>query len=174
MAGLGYTKENPLKIQLKYNTNDNHQRVAVAIQSMWSEIGVNAELFNSETAVHYDSLRAGDYDVGRAGWLLDYSDPSNVLDLLRAGVMQDGVMNWGNNYGRYNNPKFNELMDAAAAEPDLAKRAAMMGEAEKLAMDETGAIPIYWYLASNVVKPTVHGFEDNPKDVHRTRWLTKD
>ena len=40
-------------------------------------------------------------------------------------------------------------------------------------MDETGAIPIYWYLASNVVKPTVHGFEDNPKDVHRTRWLTK-
>jgi oligopeptide transport system substrate-binding protein len=83
-------------------------------------------------------------------------------------------MNWGNNYGRYNNPKFNELMDAAAAETDLAKRAAMMGEAEKIAMDETGAIPIYWYLASNVVKPTVHGFEDNPKDVHRTRWLTKD
>ena len=40
-------------------------------------------------------------------------------------------------------------------------------------MDETGAIPIYWYLASNVVKPTVQGFEDNPKDIHRTRWLTK-
>ena len=36
MAGLGYTAENPLTLQLKYNTNDNHQRVAVAIQSMWS------------------------------------------------------------------------------------------------------------------------------------------
>jgi oligopeptide transport system substrate-binding protein len=173
MAGLGYTKENPLTLQLKYNTNDNHQRVAVAIQSMWSEIGVNAELFNSETAVHYDSLRAGDYDVGRAGWLLDYSDASNVLDLLRTGTMQDGVMNWGNNYGRYENAEFNSLMDQAAAETDLAKRAGLLGQAEKIAMDETGAIPIYWYLASNVVKPTVSGFMDNPKDIHRTRWLTK-
>lgn len=173
MAGLGYTKDSPLTLQLKYNTNDNHQRVAVAIQSMWSEIGVNAELFNSETAVHYDSLRAGDYDVGRAGWLLDYSDPSNVLDLLRTGTMQDGQMNWGNNYGRYDNAEFNSLMDQAAAEPDLAKRAALMGQAETIAMNETGAIPIYWYLASNVVKPTISGFEDNPKDVHRTRWLTK-
>jgi oligopeptide transport system substrate-binding protein len=173
MAGLGYTKDSPLTLQLKYNTNDNHQRVAVAIQSMWSEIGVNAELFNSETAVHYDSLRAGDYDVGRAGWLLDYSDPSNVLDLLRKGVEQDGVMNWGNNYGRYNNDEFNSLMDQAAAEPDLAARAALLGQAETIAMDEVGAIPIYWYLASNVVKPSVQGFVDIPKDVHRTRWLTK-
>jgi oligopeptide transport system substrate-binding protein len=173
MAGLGYTKDSPLNLQLKYNTNDNHQRVAVAIQSMWSEIGVNAELFNSETAVHYDSLRAGDYDVGRAGWLLDYSDPSNVLDLLRKGVEQDGVMNWGNNYGRYNNDEFNSLMDQAAAEPDLAKRATLLGQAETIAMDEVGAVPIYWYLASNVVKPSVQGFVDNPKDVHRTRWLTK-
>jgi oligopeptide transport system substrate-binding protein len=68
MEGLGYTAANPLKLQLKYNTNDNHQRVAVAIQSMWSEIGVAAELFNSETPVHYDSLAAGDFrSAVRAG-----------------------------------------------------------------------------------------------------------
>ena len=53
---------------------------------MWQQIGVKAELFNAETAVHYDALRAGDFDVGRAGWLLDYSDPSNMLDLLRTGT----------------------------------------------------------------------------------------
>jgi oligopeptide transport system substrate-binding protein len=87
--------------------------------------------------------------------------------------MQDGTMNWGNNYGRYSNPKVDELISGAAVEGDLAKRAQMLAEAEKIAMDETGAIPIYWYLASNVVKPTVQGFMDNPKDVHRTRWLTK-
>ena len=40
-------------------------------------------------------------------------------------------------------------------------------------MDEIAAIPIYWYLAANVVKPTVTGFVDNAKDIHRTRWLTK-
>jgi oligopeptide transport system substrate-binding protein len=173
MAEAGYTADNPLSLQLKYNTNDNHQRVAVAIAAMWEQIGVKTELFNSETAVHYDALRAGDYDVGRAGWLLDYSDPSNTLDLLTTGVQQGDDVNWGNNYGRYSNPEYDALMKQAAAEGDLAARAKLLGEAEKLGMDEFAAIPIYWYISANVVKPTITGFVDNAKDIHRTRWLTK-
>jgi len=173
MEGLGYTSSSPLSVQLKYNTNDNHQRIAVAISSMWEQIGVKTELFNSETAVHYDSLRAGDFDIGRAGWLLDYSDPSNTLDLLRTGIMQDGTMNWGNNYGRYSNEEFDSLMDQATTEQDLAARAEMLGQAEKIAMDETAAFPIYWYIAQNVVSPEVTGFVNNASDIHRTRWLSK-
>lgn len=174
LAAAGFTPENPLKLQIRYNTNDNHQRLAVAIAAMWQEIGVQAELFNAETAVHYDALRAGDFDVGRAGWLLDYSDPSNTLELLKTGTKQsDGTINWGNNYGRYSNPEFDKLLDQAAAERDIAARATLLGQAEKLAMDEFGAIPLAYYLAANVVKPNVQGFEDNAKDIHRTRWLTK-
>ena len=71
--------------------------IAVAITDMWKQIGVEVELFNAETAVHYDALRAGDFQVGRAGWLMDYSDASNTLDLLKTGTTQEGVMNWGNN-----------------------------------------------------------------------------
>lgn len=173
MEGLGYTAATPLTLQLKYNTNDNHQRIAVAIASMWEQIGVKAELFNSETAVHYDSLRAGDFDVGRAGWLLDYSDPSNTLDLLRQGIQQGDTMNWGNNYGRYSNDEFDVLMDKATTELDLAARAKLLGDAEKIAMDESAAIPIYWYIAQNVVSPKVTGFVSNAADIHRTRWLSK-
>ena len=173
MEGLGYTAATPLTLQLKYNTNDNHQRIAVAIASMWEQIGVKAELFNSETAVHYDSLRAGDYDVGRAGWLLDYSDPSNTLDLLRQGIAQGDTVNWGNNYGRYSNDEFEALMNQATTEQDLAARAKLLGDAEKIAMDATAAIPIYWYIAQNVVSPKVTGFVSNAADIHRTRWLSK-
>jgi oligopeptide transport system substrate-binding protein len=173
MEKEGFTPEKPLTVQIRYNTNDNHQRLAVAISAMWQEIGVKTELFNAETAVHYDALRAGDFEIGRAGWQLDYSDPSNTLELLKTGSMMDGAMNWGNNYGRYSNPEFDDLLNKAATEKDLAKRAALMGQAEKLAMDETGAIPIVYYLSANVVKPTITGFVDNAKDVHRTRWLTK-
>lgn len=173
MEGLGYTAATPLTLQLKYNTNDNHQRIAVAISSMWEQIGVKTELLNSETAVHYDSLRSGDFEVGRAGWLLDYSDPSNTLDLLRQGVEQDGVMNWGNNYGRYSNDEFEALVDQATTEVDLAARAKLLGEAEKIAMDEYAAIPIYNYIAQNVVAPSITGFVNNASDIHRTRWLSK-
>jgi oligopeptide transport system substrate-binding protein len=173
MAEAGYSTENPLRLQLRYNTNDNHQNLAIAISAMWQEIGVQAELFNSETPVHYDALRAGDFEVGRAGWLNDYSDPSNTLELLQSGTMQDGTMNWGNNYGRYSNETFDELVNAAKSESDLVARAALLGEAEKIAMDDFAAIPLAWYLANNVVKPNITGFEDNAKDVHRTRWLAK-
>jgi oligopeptide transport system substrate-binding protein len=173
MAAAGYTPENPLQLQIRYNTNDNHQRLAVAISAMWQEIGVQAELFNSETPVHYDALRAGDFQVGRAGWLLDYSDPSNTLELLKTGTLSGGEMNWGNNYGRYSNPEFDALLDQAAQERDLEARAALLGKAEALAMDDFGAIPLAYYLAANVVKPYIQGFEDNAKDIHRTRWLTK-
>ncbi len=173
MEAAGYNAQNPLRLQIRYNTNDNHQRLAVAIAAMWEQIGVQAELFNAETAVHYDALRAGDFEIGRAGWLLDYSDPSNTLELLKTGTMQDGTMNWGNNYGRYSNAEVDALLDQAATEGDLVARAALLGQAEKIAMDEFGAIPLAYYLASNVVKPYITGFEDNPKDVHHTRWLTK-
>jgi oligopeptide transport system substrate-binding protein len=165
MAAAGYTPDKPLKLQLRYNTNDNHQRIAVAIASMWKPIGVEVELFNAETAVHYDALRAGDYDIGRAGWLLDYSDASNTLDLLKTGV--------DNNYGRYSNPKFDDLLAKASSELDLTKRSALLHEAEAIGMDEFGAIPIYWYVSKNVISPKVTGFVDNAKDVHRHRWMSK-
>jgi len=173
MAEAGYGPDNPLTLQLRYNTNDNHQRIAVAISSMWEPLGVKVELFNAETAVHYDALRAGDFQVGRAGWLLDYNDPSNTLDLLKTGVNQSGTMNWGNNYGRYSNPEYDALMNQASTELDLEKRGEILAQAEKIAMDEFAAIPIYWYVSKNVVSPKITGFEDNAKDIHRTRWLTK-
>jgi len=173
MTEAGYGPDNPLTLQLRYNTNDNHQRIAVALAAMWEPIGVNIELFNSEVAVHYDALRAGDFQIGRAGWLLDYNDPSNTLDLLKTGVEQGGTMNWGNNYGRYSNPEFDALLDQAAAEQDLDARAELLFQAETLAMDEFAAIPIYWYVSKNVVSPAISGFEDNAKDIHRTRWLSK-
>lgn len=173
MEAAGYTAASPLQLQIRYNTNDNHQRLAVAISAMWEQINVKTELFNAETPVHYDALRAGDYQVGRAGWLMDYSDPSNMIELLETGVMQDGVMNWGNNYGRYSNAEFDRLAAEAEKETDLQKRAELYAQAEKIAMDEFGAIPLVNYLAANVVKPNIQGFEDNAKDIHRTRWLTK-
>jgi len=173
LAEAGYGPDNPMTLQLRYNTNDNHQRIAVAIAAMWEPLGVKVELFNSEVAVHYDALRAGDFQIGRAGWLLDYNDPSNTLDLLKTGIMQDGSMNWGNNYGRYSNDEFDTLLDQATTEQDLVARGELLAQAEKIAMDEFAALPIYWYVSKNVVKPYIEGFEDNAKDVHRTRWLTK-
>lgn len=166
IAEAGYGKDNPLKVTLRYNTSDNHKRVAVAVAAMWKALGVEAKLFNSELKVHYAEIRKGEFDVARAGWLADYNDPVNFLDLLKGGT--------SNNYGAYSSPEFDKLMDQAALETDLDKRAKLLTQAEKIAMDDNAAAPIYFYLSENVVSPKIKGFEDNAFDIHRTRWLTKE
>ena len=95
----GYGSDKPLELTLSYNTSENHKRIAVAVASMWKQIGVKADLFNSEVKVHYANLKQGDFDVARAAWVADYNDAQNFLYLLetRTGA---------NNYGRYSNPVF--------------------------------------------------------------------
>jgi oligopeptide transport system substrate-binding protein len=166
MEAAGYTAANPLRLEIRYNTNDNHQRMAVGISAMWQEIGVVTELFNSEVAVHYDALQNNDFQaIGRAGWVMDYNDAVNMLELLRSDVNY--------NYGRYNNPEFDALLAQAAKELDLDARAELLQQAERLAMEEYAALPLMFYVSKNVVSPRISGFEDNAVDIHRTRWLSK-
>ena len=162
-AGYGPDGE-PLDVQLRYNTNENHKRVAVAIASMWKPLGVNVELYNTETKVHYDELSRGVLEVARAGWLADYNDPDNFLNLLKGGVEF--------NYGRYSNPEYDALLNEANQMTDLEERAGVLKQAEQIALDDSAAMPIYYYLSENVVSPKVKGFEDNVFDIHRTRWLS--
>ncbi|UIJ71736.1 peptide ABC transporter substrate-binding protein [Aurantimonas sp. HBX-1] len=165
LAEAGYGPDKPLNVTLRYNTDDNHKRVAVAIAAMWKPLGVNVELLNTEVKVHYADLRQGDFEVARAGWLADYNDPDNFLNLLKSGVEM--------NYGGWSNPEYDRLLNEAAASVDMEARADLLKQAEKLAMDETAAIPIYFYASRSVVSPKISGYEDNAFDIHRTRWLTK-
>ncbi|NND90540.1 MAG: peptide ABC transporter substrate-binding protein [Granulosicoccus sp.] len=163
LDGAGFNSSNPLKLQLRYNTNENHKRIAVAIAAMWKPLGVDVELYNTETKVHYDELQRGVLDVARAGWLADYNDADNFLNLLKSTVEH--------NYGRYNSPEFDSLLDQANASTNVQQRAQLLHAAEKKAMGDAAAIPIYYYLARNVVSPRVKGFVNNAFDIHRTRWL---
>lgn len=174
MEAAGYSAENPLNLQLRYNTNENHRRIAVAIGAMWEPIHVRVELFNAEVGPHYDALQEGDFQIGRAGWLMDYNDASNMLDLLKTGTTQsDGNIAWGNNYGRYSNAEYDALLTQAMTELDLEARGELLGQAEAIAMDEFGVLPIYYYVSKWVVSPRIEGFVDNPVDRHLTRYLSK-
>jgi oligopeptide transport system substrate-binding protein len=165
LAEAGFNAENPLKLTLRYNTSENHKRIAVAVASMWKQIGVTAELFNSEVKVHYADMKQGDFQVARAGWIADYNDAQNFLYLLetRTGA---------NNYGRYSNPEFDGLMQQAEVTADLKKRGELMLKAETLAMADQPVIPIYHYVSKNLVSKKVVGFFDNAKDIHRWRYVT--
>ena len=161
----GFGPDNPLRFTLRYNTSENHKKVAIAIAAMWKQVGVEAELFNTEVKVHYNDLQQHDFQVARAGWVADYNDPENFLSLLRTST---GPMN----YGQYSNPEYDRLMAESDLTTDAEARNAMMREAETLMLADLPVIPIYHYVSKNLVSPRVQGWVDNAKNTHRTRWLS--
>lgn len=165
LAEAGFGPGKPLKLTLKYNTSENHKKVAIAVAAMWKQLGVETELFNSEVKVHYNQLEENDFDVARAGWIADYNDPENFLSLLATATGKQ-------NYGRYSNPEFDRLLDQAARTVDLAARADILRRAEAIALADAATIPIYHYVSKNLVSRKVRGWVPNTKDIHRTRWLS--
>jgi oligopeptide transport system substrate-binding protein len=160
----GYGPDNPLELRLRYNSSEEHKRIAVAIAAMWRPLGVEVELINAEATVHYQTIAEGDFDVARAGWVADYNDAENFLTLLKPGV--------GNNYGAYANPQFDELLAEAARTQDADARQALLEEAETLAMQDHAVAPLLYYVSRNLVNPALDGWQNNIEDDHPSRWIS--
>uniref|UniRef100_UPI0035A912F6 peptide ABC transporter substrate-binding protein n=1 Tax=Mesorhizobium sp. LHD-90 TaxID=3071414 RepID=UPI0035A912F6 len=164
---LGYTPEKPLKMEIRYNTSENHKNTAVAIQEQLKPLGIEVTLLNTDTKTHYAHLeQKGDYDTARIGWIADYKDPETFLGTLRKAS--------GNNYSNYDSAKFEELMDkAAAAGGNPEERMKLLSEAERQVVDDVAIMPLLYYNYKNIVSPKLAGFEDNVMDVHPSRFMSK-
>ena len=171
LTELGYGPGNPLKMEIRYNTSENHKNTAVAIQEQLKPIGIEVSLLNTDTKTHYGLLEQhGDFDIARAGWIADYKDPANFLDLCKSGT--------GNNYGAYSNKEYDDLMAAAAAAgspTDPGPRLKLLSEAEGVGVArDLCIVPLLYYGFHTMVSPRLKGWEDNVMDVHPTRYLSKE
>lgn len=140
------------EISISYNTDEAHQKIAQAIQDTWKkELGIQTKLGNEEWAVYIEKLHSGDYMVGRMGWLGDFNDPINFLELFRE-------KKGGNNDTNWENPEFKKLLNESQKEMDPEKRTQMLKDAEEIFINEMPVAPIYFYTNSWVQK-------ENLKDV---------
>ncbi|WP_420491403.1 peptide ABC transporter substrate-binding protein [Neobacillus drentensis] len=148
--GLKDASELPA-ITLSYNTDEGHQKIAQAIQDMWKKtLGINVKLENEEWKVYITKLHSGDYQVGRMGWLGDFNDPINFLELFRD-------KKGGNNDTNWENAKFKQLLIDSGKETDAAKRTQMLKDAEAIFMDEMPVAPIYFYTNTWVQDENLKG-----------------
>jgi len=161
----GYGPDNPFALEISYNTSEDHRNAATAIAEMWRPLGIEVSFNQRDLSAHYAMLRdEKDHDVARAGWIGDYSDPQNFLFLHRSD-------NPGFNYGLYDNPEYDALLDAAAAETDLEARAGILAEAEAMFLRDMPQIPLLFYSSTSLVSPKLSGWEDNVRNVHPTRFM---
>lgn len=124
---------------ITYTTNDSgyHKVVAEYLQQAWAELGIDCQVDIVEWASFTPMRRNGDYDASRNGWVGDYSDPSNMLDLLYSTN--------GNNDGKFNNADYDAAMELSRTTLDPKERSEALHKAEDILMEETGCIPIAYY-----------------------------
>lgn len=166
LEAAGYGPDNPLRFEYTYRATGDNPRIAPVVQNDWSSIAewVEPVLIVNDTQIHYDNLRAGDFQVADGGWIADYNDPYNFLFL---GEFRSVPMN----YSRYNNPEYDALVLEANRELDLTARGQMMAEAEQMMMDDMPIIPIVFYVNKALVSPRVTGWVDNVVNIHRSRYM---
>lgn len=155
-----------LTVQIRYNTTDNNRATAVAIADMWKQIGVETTFINTDGRTHFAYLRdKGDFDVARAGWIGDYSDPQNFLFLLQSD-------NKGLNYANYTNPAYDALMRDAERETDLKKRAELLAKAERILADEHPYVGILYFSNRNLISNKVEGYIQNLRGANASRFVS--
>jgi oligopeptide transport system substrate-binding protein len=156
--GLKDASELP-EMTLSINTDEAHLKIAQAIQDMWKKnLGINVKIENQEWKVYIDKLHSGDYQIGRMGWLGDFNDPINFLELYKDKY-------GGNNDTFWENAEFKKLLDESSKEADPEKRLQLLKDAEEIFIDEMPVAPIYfytntWLQAENLKGVVVSGLGD--------------
>lgn len=86
-AGYEFTDDNMLSdatpITFEYLTNDGtgHVAIAEAIQQDLDAVGIKMTIRTCDWNVFLDERKSGNYDIARNGWLADFNDPINMLEM---------------------------------------------------------------------------------------------
>ena len=161
----GYGPDNQLQIELRYNTSDTQQRIALAVQSMWREaLGVEATLVNEEFQVLLANMREREVtQVFRSSWIGDYNDAHTFLSIMEGGNPS--------NMPGYQNDEYDSLMQRAAEQVDPDRRRLYLEEAERVMLADHPVIPLYFYVSKHLVDPDIIGWGDNVLDYHYSQHL---
>lgn len=147
----------PLKIE--FNPGGAHENVALVIQSnLKNNLGIDTTLDPIAKSYFKEVAKPGVCVICRSGWYADYPTYGNfMVDLF--GKESIG----GNNFGRFNNPEFEKLIDKARRSLDAGERAKNYQEAEKVLLnDQVNSIPLNWYTGTNVFRDRVTNYDQPP------------
>ncbi len=162
LAEAGFSAAKPLNLELLYNTSQDHLKIAIALSSMWKKnLGAQVTLRNQEWKTLIQTQHSGDFQLVRETWIADYDAPPSFLNNYVTGNTQ--------NVGKYSNPAFDRLIADAAQQTDEAKSKADYQQALTLLSHDVPAIPIYYFVQNNLVKPWVGGVEVNRLGLYKTQ-----
>jgi ABC-type transport system substrate-binding protein len=134
-----------------------------AIVADWKKnLGIEVKIQQAEAATFFNDIDQGRYQMFHLGWIMDYPDPEDILDILFYSKSKQ-------NSTRYSNPEIDALLEQARTEADTEKRLALYGEVETRLVKDAVWIPMFFDSVHALVKPYVKNFEFTPIVIERFR-----
>jgi oligopeptide transport system substrate-binding protein len=157
--GVGFPE-----INILYNTNEGHRKIAVALQQMWKQaLGIELKLYNQDWKSFLFTVTNMDYEIARGSWIGDYVDPNTFLDMFVSGG--------GNNQTGFSNLKYDSAIQSAAKTIDMTQRFEYFQQAEKILTDQVPVMPIYTYTRLYLKAPELKGWHNNILDHHPYKYV---
>jgi oligopeptide transport system substrate-binding protein len=145
------------QINLFHNDAPGHKEIAVAVQDQWAELGIETTIKAQEWAQFLEFLGPppnDEVDVYRLGWIYDFPDALNGLEVF----ICDDPPGSTNNSTNWCEPDYDALVDEAKATPDEDARWEIYAQLEELMFGPDGGLPItpiMWYTYPNLENDAV-------------------
>ena len=148
-------------ISMTYLTNDGTAHIAVAesVQQDVALLGINLEIKSEDWNVFLEDRKSGNFTIAREGWLADYNDPVNMLEIFTSDSGNND-MQLGKGTPVSSSPDwtaYDELISQIRTTTDFAARVDLMHQAEDMLMDTWAVVPIYYYNDIYMQKSNVTG-----------------
>lgn len=163
--------DTPLSFTYLVNEGAGNEDIGAAIQQDMAAIGITVDIETQSWNVFLNERKAGNYDVCRQGWLADFDDPINMLEMWTTDSGNNdaqfgrdpatGKAGTVPSYAPQNWDEYNNLIASIKSETDLTKRVALMHQAEDMLMETWAVVPLYYYNDPYMQKSNVQGVYTN-------------
>ena len=166
MAKAGYPNGKgfpQITLQINPGGGDRNVQIAEVVQKMLNEnLGINIKIEQVQFAQHLESLETGKALFWRQGWIADYPDPENFLNLLFGQHVPADISTKAYiNPMRYQSTAYDSMFNAALREVDDAKRMDLFRQADQIQVDDAAILPIFYDENTRLIQVYVKNFPSN-------------
>lgn len=158
LAEAGYPNGQGFPVlEIMYNTSEGHKNIANAIQEMWKEtLNIEVTLVSEDWAIFQNERIEHNFQIARAGWIGDYSDPMTFLNMFKS----DGRLN----YSQWSNAEYDALLESSKVAQGQ-ERFDILYQADKLLSESYAVMPIYYYTDLQMINKSVQGYEKTTRNL---------
>jgi ABC-type transport system substrate-binding protein len=154
--------------EIKLLTIPIYADIASYIARQLEELGFKVQVEGIQKSLLLEMTSSSRALFFRGSWIADYPDAENYLSVFYSKNPAPP------NYTRYNNPRFDALLESALAETNDSLRYRLYRQADQLVMQDAPVVPLWYDMVIHLVQPWVHDFHPNALNLLELRRVRLD